>query len=280
MSGPRPASLTPPAILLQLLLYTTELAVFPSHSSLQRVFDLMETGQRQLGRDHLPPAVVCLLESVSRSSASLPLEQPKRAQVLKLLSDFHSVQSPTDRENPSRQNATANSSRTNNNVPDTGVVFASSLGLHSTPLMGTSQTSLQSYVLPASQPVVRHNPITLLEELLPDMRHYQPGPLLQPFDQQSLGTDYTSPTLDAYDPSISGELDGFFEEIATRHGVVKLQNQPYFMDNLGYGKETRIDDLLATQAGPYVPMQSTANFSTRQEPEPLQFALSDFYNAG
>jgi hypothetical protein len=265
---------------LQLLHYTTELALNPSRSWLQRVFDLMEIAQRHLGWAHLPPVVVCLLESVSRSSACLPLEQPTRARVLKLLSDYSSAYFLKDREDLSPPVAIANASRPHYNLPSTGTLTAPSMGLHPTPLIGTSQTSPPAYTLPVSQPILRNNPTSLLEELLPDMQHYQQGQVLQPFDSQTMGTEFTSPALDAYDPSVSGELDGFFEEIATMHGVRKLQNQPYFMNNLGYGKEVQLADLLTPQAGQYTPMQPTGNFGPGNETESLQFALSDFYGAG
>jgi hypothetical protein len=200
--------------------------------------------------------------------------------VLKLLSDYSSAHFLKDREDLSPPVAVANACRPQYNLPNTGTLTAPSMEMHPTPLIGTFQTSPQAYALPVGQPVLRNNPSSLLEELLPDMQHYQQGQLLQPFDPQTMGTEFTSPTLDAYDPSVSGELDGFFEEIATMHGVRKLQNQPYFMNNLGYGKEVQLADLLTPQVGQYTPMQPTGNFGTSNENEPLQFALSDFYNAG
>lgn len=103
---------------------------------------------------------------------------------------------------------------------------------------------------------------------IPQVANFSPNPV---------DTDLTSPALDAYDPSISGDLESFFDELASLHGAKKLQNQPQFMQNLGFAPEVSMADLLNTQSGHFMPM-NPSTFGTENQEEPLQFPLSDFYN--
>ncbi|KAH5266516.1 hypothetical protein HBI70_139000 [Parastagonospora nodorum] len=130
--------------------------------------------------------------------------------------------------------------------------------------------------LPPRQQQQRH-PSSLLEDLLPEMNSNQQLQATN-FSPNPINTDFTSPALDAYDPSISGDLESFFDELASLHGAKKLQNQPQFMQNLGFAPEVSMADLLATQSGQFMPMHSTT-FGTEHEGEPLQFPLSDYYDA-
>ncbi|KAH3995824.1 hypothetical protein HBI56_104830 [Parastagonospora nodorum] len=131
--------------------------------------------------------------------------------------------------------------------------------------------------LPPRQQQQRH-PSSVLEDLLPEMNSRQQLQATN-FSPNPINTDFTSPALDAYDPSISGDLESFFDELASLHGAKKLQNQPQFMQNLGFAPEVSMADLLATQSGQFMPMHSTT-FGTEHEGEPLQFPLSEYYDAG
>ncbi|KAH7391073.1 hypothetical protein DE146DRAFT_724413 [Phaeosphaeria sp. MPI-PUGE-AT-0046c] len=121
-----------------------------------------------------------------------------------------------------------------------------------------------------------YHPTSLLDDLLPDMNPNRPQEVPQTtnFSPNPVDTDLTSPALDTYDPSISGDLESFFDELASLHGAKKLQNQPQFMQNLGFAPEVSMADLLATQSGHFMP----STFGTENQDEPVQFPLSDFYN--
>jgi hypothetical protein len=99
------------------------------------------------------------------------------------------------------------------------------------------------------------------------------------FSPTLLETDLMSPALEAYDASVSGDLDSFFDELATLHGAKRLENQPQFMQNLGFAPEISMADLLATQSGQYLSMDPST-YVAEHEGEPLQFPLSDYYDAG
>jgi hypothetical protein len=246
--------------------FTTALASSPSQIRLQRVLELMDVCQGYFGLSQLPPVVMCLLESVRESCQSLPLDQATQTRISTTVANLRKSQSlHAFPENPG------------------GLVNTyareqfSRHGLHqASPQANPPQ--LNPLIAPQYQQQ-QSNSISLLDELLPDMRTGQQLQVPPSFSPNPVEPDFTSPGLDAYDPSISGDLDSFFDELASLHGAKKLQNQPQFMQNLGFAPEISMADLLATQTGQYMPMEQ-ATFRTDHENEPLQFPLSDYYNAG
>ena len=256
--------LTPPAILLQITHFATALALFPSHVWLQRVLELMDKCQGQFGIAKLPSTTVCLLESIKKSSKNLALDQVTQARIDKLISDFKRGQAM-----PPLQDI-------RNDPIDT--YAREQVARH-----GPAQVSPRSFPPHFDAPSItryQQQPppqSSLLNDLLPDMNPSQQGQVVQSFSPHAVETDLTSPALDAYDPSISGDLDSFFDELASLHGAKKLQNQPQFMQNLGFAPEISMADLLATQSGQYM---NPPAFGTENEGEPLQFPLSDYYDAG
>ncbi|KAF2820586.1 hypothetical protein CC86DRAFT_459568, partial [Ophiobolus disseminans] len=258
--------LTPPAALLQLTQFATALALSPSQTWLQRILELMDYYQEKFGMARLPPVIACLLESVKKSSKNLPLDQTTQARIDKTIGDFRRGQNVQVAQNVRE---------------DLLNTYAREQLLRH----GTTQISPHSFPPSFSAPIPAQyqqqpaNASSLLDDLLPDMRPSHLGQAPQDFSPHAVDTDFTSPPLDAYDPSISGDLDSFFDELASLHGVKKLQNQPQFMQNLGFAPEISMADLLATQSGQYMPT-NTQTFGTDNEGDPLQFPLSDYYDAG
>ncbi|KAL5120390.1 hypothetical protein ACEQ8H_001680 [Pleosporales sp. CAS-2024a] len=258
--------LTPPAVLLQLAHFVTMFAISPSHSSIQRVLELMESSQERLGPQKLPPVIVCLLRYVERIGRTLTLDQTMRRRIEKIIHDFTAVISLAPIEGRySMPMAT--------NMPYAGRLqdqFATNE--HLAPPFNPHFAG--PMVVPQEQ---QAHSSSLLEDLLPDMKHIQqPQANLSP---NAANPDLTSPNLDAYDPSIPGDLETFFDELASLHGAQKLQNQPQFMQNLGFAPEVSMADLLATQSGHFMPVDPST-FGTRNEAEPMQFPLSDYYDTG
>ncbi|KAH7079901.1 hypothetical protein BKA63DRAFT_463801 [Paraphoma chrysanthemicola] len=237
--------LTPPAALLQLAHFALALALSPSQAWLQRSLEILALCQDKIGLERLPSVVACLLDSIRRSSKNLPLDQATQLEVNKMIIDFTAAQSLASAQQ--RVMSTAEGRRASDRYPE---------------------------VIPPPSHSFSH-PSNLLDDLLPDMNSSQPPP---PQSFSPLDTDFTSPAMDGYDPSISGDLESFFDELASLHGAKKLQNQPQFMQNLGFAPEVSMADLLATQSGQYMPMNS-ATFGAEHEGEPLQFPLTDYYNA-
>jgi hypothetical protein len=256
--------MTPPAILLQLTHFATALALAPSQVLLQRALVILETCRQQLGLAKLPAVIICLFPSIRKSSKSLPLDQEMQARIDKALSDFTGK-------------ATVGNSGIIQDMPsDLDSVYLGNQFVSS----GPAQVSPRSlpHQFGGSIPARQQHSTSLLEDLLPDMNHNRQPQVPQPNTFSPINTDFTSPVLDAYDPSISGDLENFFEELASLHGARRLENQPQFMQNLGFAPEASMSDLMATQSGQYMSMDPST-FGTENEGEPLQFPLSDYYNA-
>lgn len=262
--------LTPPAVLLQLTNFATALALSPSQVWLQRTLEMLEMCQEQLEPTKLPSAIICLLESIRKSSKSLPLDQAMQAQIDKVITSF----------------AVAPAVEYSGAVQATPNDLASRYTGERNSQAGTTQIYPQLFPRRVGEPnsarhPQQHDSTSLLESLLPDMNPGQQLQIPQPttFSPIPVENDFTSPALDAYDPSVSGDLESFFDELASLHGAKKLQNQPQFMQNLGFAPEVSMADLLATQSGQYTAMDPSA-FAAENDAEPLQFPLSDYYDAG
>jgi hypothetical protein len=256
--------MTPPAILLQLAYFSTLLALSPSQTWLHRALETLETCRQYLGLAKLPVVIVCLLPSIRKSSKSLPLDQAMQARVNKTLSDVTT-------------NPTIDDSAIVQEIPnDLNSIYTGNRFLPP----GPSQVSPQSIPHQFGGPVPprQQRTTSLLEDLLPDMNPNQQAQLPQPNQFSPINADFTSPALDAYDPSISGDLESFFDELASLHGARRLENQPQFMQNLGFAPEASMADLMATQSGQYISMDAST-FGAEHEGEPLQFPLSDYYDA-
>ncbi|KAI4938177.1 hypothetical protein J4E85_000616 [Alternaria conjuncta] len=89
------------------------------------------------------------------------------------------------------------------------------------------------------------------------------------------------PIFDPHDPYnalVSGDLGSFLDDFASKHGAKKLQNQPQFMENLGFSSEVSMADLLAADTGRFMPTAS--NLGVDNSEESPQFPLNTFYDAG
>jgi hypothetical protein len=259
--------MTPPAILLQLTHFATALTLAPSQVWLDRILEILETYQQQLSLAKLPTVIVCLLPSIRKSSKSLLLDEAKQARIHKALSDF-TVKPTVD-----------GCGTTHGMLNDLNRVYTVDRYLP----RRSSQISPQSFPPRFDGPVPtgQQHTTSLLEDLLPDMNPNQ-QPQIPQIPQSTnfspIDTDFTSPAIAAYDPSISGDLESFFDELASLHGAKRLENQPQFMQNLGFAPEVSMAELMATQSGQYMSMDPST-FGTENESEPLQFPLSDYYDA-
>jgi len=196
----------------------------------------MDVCHGQYGLARLPPVIICLLWSVRKSAQSLPLDQATQTRISTTIDNLRRSQSPTAY------------------TPDTPNDLASTYAREQFSRHGYQHTSPQinppptnnTLPGPAYQQQQPADP-SLLNPLLPTQLHL---PQSQSFSPHTAETDFTSPdfTSPAYDPN---DLDSFFDELASLHGAKKLQNQPQFMQNLGFAPEISMADLLATQAGQY-----------------------------
>lgn len=267
--------LTPPAVLLQLTHFTASFVVTASDVWVQRIFELLEPMRQGLAS--LPCVISCLLDSIMIHCSVSPLHPTLQARLDDLTSAIRETRpilmnqnTPVSTTEPimrpsSVQHATPGPSSEN---------LAISRSLAPQPFQVSPQLIPSRYNKRASTSnPSRPAPTSLIDDLLPDM---QQPPQLQNFEPGSVETALTSPGFDTYDPSLSGDLDNFLDELAFLHGAKKIQNQSQFMENLGFAPEISMADLLATQAGQFMPMNPA--FGTDAEGAPLQFPLNDYYN--
>jgi hypothetical protein len=62
------------------------------------------------------------------------------------------------------------------------------------------------------------------------------------------------PQSDPRYPEIPGDLESFFDDLASLDNANKLENQPQFMQNLGFAPDASMADLFSE----FIPMQSSA----------------------
>jgi hypothetical protein len=261
--------MTPPALLLQLTYLTTAFALVPSQAWLQRILEILDILQSSLGVARMPAIVICLLQTIRRYSASLSLDQATYGQMHKLFAAFGSAGSVSLREAlvDSQDMQTIlgdNSLETSHITHISPRTVSSEIG---GPIDGRYQQPL--------------NTPPNINDMLPDMTSTLRGHELQSLHPNPFDFAMTGPFLDSLDPYnalVSGDLGNFLDDFVSEHGSKKLQNQPQFMQNLGFSSEVRMADLLA--ADPSRLMPAASQFGADNEENSPQFPLNAFYEAG
>ncbi|KAG9194476.1 hypothetical protein G6011_04511 [Alternaria panax] len=260
---------TPPALLLRFTYLVTAFTLVPSQAWLQQILDMLSVLQRQLGLTKMPAIIACLLQSIRRSTSSLTLHQSIHTRIRELFAALG--QSSYE---PSEGASTALRS-----VPLTHRDASSENS-------GNMQTSPQplvpqldgSFVERYQQPP---NPSSMVHGTLQDMDANHQGHNAPPFEPNLFDFGMAGPIFDPHDPYnalVSGDLGSFLDDFASKHGAKKLQNQPQFMENLGFSSEVSMADLLAADPGRFMPTAS--NLGADNSEESPQFPLNTFYDAG
>ncbi|KAI4652621.1 uncharacterized protein J4E79_008928 [Alternaria viburni] len=129
----------------------------------------------------------------------------------------------------------------------------------------------------SNSPTLALSTFNALMELVDILRCHS----LQPFEPNLFDFGMNGPIFDPHDPYnalVSGDLGSFLDDFASKHGAKKLQNQPQFMENLGFSSEVSMADLLAADTGRFMPTAS--NLGVDNSEESPQFPLNTFYDAG
>ncbi|KAI2479878.1 quinic acid utilization activator [Pyrenophora tritici-repentis] len=258
--------LTPPALLLRLTYLVTAFALVPSQAWLDQILDVLSTLER-LGTSRAPPIIACLLQQVKRSSLRLTLDQMTHARMCRSLVAF-------DQTCKVSQDAVNNLQTTPHSVEDA-----------SPSASGMMRTSPQSYASQIGGPFperFHQQAVTssLLENMLPDMRAtaqvQHPPPLSQNPFEHAVTSSFLDPN-DPYHTLVSGDLGSFLDDFASEHGAKKLQNQPQFMENLGFSSNVSMADLLAADPSRFMPTSSQVGMNNSEDSP--QFPLNAFYEA-
>lgn len=249
-SDTAPTPLTPPAILLQLTYHCTALSLMPTQLWLQKILELLEPSSSRLGLSSLPPVVHCLMGIVKRHSTLFLSDQALRTRMLKLQTDIDRTWRKTipDIRSPplhSRQSIAAMQMPTPDSMHPSlsgGQVMGQVAGANSTRGAQTQGSGSIPDVLDA-------NTNQQIESFLNASRPPQPDPRY---------------------PDIPGDLESFFDDLASLDTTNKMENQPQFMQNLGFAPDANMADLFSE----FIPMQSSAFIGQ----ESADLAHLDHYN--
>lgn len=227
---------TPPAVLLQLTYYCTALSLMPTQPWLQQILELLEPLPNRLGLASLPPVVHCLMGIVERHSTHFLSEPALRVRMQKLQTDIdrtwrktipdirsppaHSRQSIAVMQMPTPDSIHQPLSGSNTMGQAAGANDARNLQAR-----GSGSGSLPD--------VLGANTNSQIESFLNASRPAQPDPRY---------------------PDIPGDLESFFDDLASLDNTNKLENQPQFMQNLGFAPDANMADLFSE----FIPMQSSS----------------------
>lgn len=233
-SAASPTPPTPPAVLLQLTYNCTALSLMPTQAWLQRILELLEPSLDKLGLTSLPPVVYCLMGIVKRHSSHFLSDPALRARMQKLQNDIDRTWRKTipDIRSPplhTRQSISAIQMST----PDS---------LHQS-LPGDHAMSQAAISNDARVPQAQNN------NSRPSALGANTNQEIDSFLNASRPAQPESRYLD-----IPGDLESFFDDLASLDNTNKLENQPQFMQNLGFAPDANMADLFSE----FIPMQSSA----------------------
>ncbi|KAH8732593.1 hypothetical protein GQ44DRAFT_735450 [Phaeosphaeriaceae sp. PMI808] len=232
-----PSCLTPPTVLLQLTYYCISLALTSSQSWLLRSLNLLEEAQDQIGWNKLPPVLRCLVDFINMHSADVSSSHDVQSRLLKQQAAIRSAWPKLSHETSSWVSASQ----------------AISLG-HST-------TSLQvltplSNVQPLQTPSIDNNTLAMPSPLDPALSDtFSMTAPARPV--KSLQDSRVSLQMESLHTEFPNDLESFFDELASLDKVPTLDNQPQFMQNLGFAPDASMADLFSE----YIPTQSTTFIS-------------------
>ncbi|KAF2733037.1 hypothetical protein EJ04DRAFT_439860 [Polyplosphaeria fusca] len=232
--------LNPPAILLQILFYSSGLSVSPSETWYQKTLGLIGRCHESQGLAAIPPLLLSLLEGFAQHKLFDSLD--RRLQVR-----FHGVQNEF-------LQASSSSAMNPQIIP-----LPDSFHIPSTATTMSVGNSRQQNNMERPQ-----TSSTLLEDLLPDMSSTATNTFNAAGFQSFAASGFNAPqyanlkppTFDPRNSVTSGDLESFFDELASLDGAEAFNNQPQFMQNLGFAPDANMTDLLSSEFGQFNPLIS------------------------
>lgn len=260
----------PPAVLLQLTYLACLSSLLASPTHVQRMSELLAQYLAQLGVAAVPPIVVCLLAHVQSNRLFTNLDPRLQASIRKYEADLIQAWSPasipafapTPTLVPSHNRSTGPS--------------------YQIPTPESIQVPFNPSYTPLEKPPRgnRHRAsVSLLDDLLPDMNPamstaHRPA-AHQGFRVPSVEEDPRRPSLRHRNSAASRDLETFFDELASLDGAEMVDNQPQFMQNLGFAPDANMADFLALELGQYIPSNSSAFMPQNNDPTQLDPAFFD-----
>ncbi|KAF1978595.1 hypothetical protein BU23DRAFT_564171 [Bimuria novae-zelandiae CBS 107.79] len=260
----------PPAILLQLSYLCCASSLLTSPAYIQRMSELLEQYLNQLGVVAVPPIVLCLLAHVQANRVFPTLDPRLQSRVRKFESDLTRAWSGNRSNKPDSTPSLAPTQ-----VRPSGSAYQ-------IPTPESIQVPFNSTFTPIENPSRRGRQrasASLLDDLLPDMNATVPvnhGPNIdQDFGAPSLGDGFRRPSLQHRNSAASRDLETFFDELASLDGAEMVDNQPQFMQNLGFAPDANMADFLASEFGQYIPANSSTFMPQSADPTHLDPAFFD-----
>lgn len=243
-----PTHVNPPSALVQLTYHCTCFILKRSKSELKRFLEILEICQIQIGPCQIPPIIRALSELVRKHTSSSVHGDQSRHQNLTL-----DVSSPYSRmstiEARSKSNPQLVSQNLNAQIPTPESVQ------NFLPMLQSLDQSL-------AVRSVDHNLVYLDDPGLSTSIITHADKITQP-----------ASASDPRYPEIDSDLDNFFDELATIDNGTRAENQPQFMQNLGFAPDANMSDLF----GEYISLQSSA-FLPVDETAPVVFDQFNIYD--
>ncbi|KAH7088246.1 hypothetical protein FB567DRAFT_334055 [Paraphoma chrysanthemicola] len=223
-SGP----FNPPAILLKAIYHCVSFRLTSTLSSMSRLLDLLENAQDHMGWEQLPPVLRCLLASIEKLNTGLVLSSAMQRRLHRLQDGAKTAWSKSG-----TQAQWPKSLSPAKDVLATNYIPTPLSGTQYRPTVGPSDDLLQS-------PPDSRIPEGSFSVLSPQSNVLH---IVPPSEQ-----------LNSHCAEIPGDLESFFDELASLDTTDNLDNQPQFMQNLGFAPDANMADLFSD----YIPLQSTS----------------------
>ena len=255
----------PPAILLQLAYLSYSSLLIASSLYVQRILDTLEQYLNQVGVVAVPPIVLCLLAHVQANGTFTSLDMRLQERIRKFEADLVHAWSGSP---PQRQTSVL--------VP-THSRRPGSIYQVQTP--ESIQVPPNPSFTPGARSIRERAGTSLLDDLLPDMNSAismnQRPPVNNDFRAPPLENEFRRPSLRHRNSAASRDVETFFDELASLDGAEMVDNQPQFMQNLGFAPDANMADFLALELGQYIPANSSTLLPPSNDPTHLDPAFFD-----
>ncbi|KAL5416830.1 hypothetical protein PMIN03_001900 [Paraphaeosphaeria minitans] len=258
--------LNPPAILLQLTYLSCVASLLTSPAHIQRMSEILEQYLAQLGLAAVPPIILCLLTHVQTNRMFNTLDPRLQSSVRKREADIIRAWSTTQVQRSAPTPIVAAQNRSTYQIPTPESIQVP---------FNSAYTQLEN----SSRSGPHRGSASLLDNLLPDMNpatttSHRPAPQ-QDFRMPSADGDPRRPSLRHRNSAASRDLETFFDELASLDGAEMVDNQPQFMQNLGFAPDANMADFLALELGQYIPANSSTFMPQNNDPTHLDPVFFD-----
>lgn len=266
-----PAPTTPPALLIQLFYSCCCMTIFSSHSAIQRMLETVGLFPNIGTWSTMPPIVDCMLAMAASKLATSTNGGALQSRVQELRMKLARAWSTTTRPFiPNNFESPIADARSERSGP-TAVSSRPSVGSqHDLPIptsthapathMRTNSTMILNIAQPISPNQMAHPPPATAYNRAPSQRDVQ-APYFDGAIAPMMGTEH-------WNLSGSRNVESFFDELASLDGAERMENQPQFMQNLGFAPDADIADLLTTDFGQLPSLLPQYVQQDFQEPQP------------